>query len=451
MTTIDAAANIAQREASQSTSQARAAGGEFVFVGLPDVNGSIRGKAFRPEAFDAVLRDGTMMTDLLLALDPTDTPITDYVRFGIRSGAGDLLVRPDASTLHELTWRPGWRICLATPSWRDGRPCELASREVLRRVLAGLADLGYEALAALEYEVRLFDSDSNPLSSGLSYSFSELRRFEAFVAALAPALDGLGIELSAVHTEAAPGLLELNLAARPGLRAADDATLLKMAVKDLASSMGLRASFLAKTAAGEEGSSGHIHLSCWSDGRNAFRTASSSASLPPVFLSAIAGLLDHLPAASLLLNPTINSYKRLVPGWFAPVNVSWGVENRSAAVRAIVHPAHPELCRLECRRPGADANPYLALAAVVASAADGIRREVSPPPPVEGDAYTQAGLSELPGSLESALHAFEADDVLRGALDERFSDYFATSRRWEIKAWQATVSEWERERYMRTV
>jgi len=443
VTTIDAAAGIAQREAAQPERQGTSAAGEFVFVGLPDVNGSIRGKAFRPEAFDAVLRDGTMMTDLLLALDPTDTPITDYARFGIRSGAGDLLVRPDPTTLHQLTWRPGWRICLATPSWRDGSPCELASREVLRRVLAGLAELGYE--------VRLFDSDASPLSSGLSYSFSELRRFEDFVGALVPALDALGIELAAVHTEAAPGLLELNLAARPGLRAADDATLLKMAVKDLASSMGLRASFLAKTAAGEEGSSGHIHLSCWSEGRNAFRATTTSQPLPPVLLSAIAGVLDHLPAASLLLNPTINSYKRLVPGWFAPVNVSWGVENRSAAVRAIVHPAHPELCRFECRRPGADANPYLALAAVVASACDGIRREASPPPAVEGDAYSQTGLPELPGSLESALHAFAADDVLRRALDERFSDYYATSRKWEIKAWQATVSEWERERYIKTV
>src|SRR2546423_4617325 len=270
----------------------------------------MRGKAFRPEAFEAVLRDGTMMTDLLLALDPTDTPITDYERFGIRSGAGDLLVRPDASTLHELTWRPGWRICLATPSWRDGRPCELASREVLRRVLVALADLGYEALAALEYEVRLWDSESSPLSSGLSYSFSELGRFEAFVAALVPALDALGIELSAVHTEAAPGLLELNLAARPGLRAADDATLLKMAVKDLALSMGLRASFLAKTAAGEEGSSGHIHLSCWSDGRNAFRATTTSQSLPPVKLYEISGQLNHAPPAPRAHHHTINAYLR---------------------------------------------------------------------------------------------------------------------------------------------
>jgi glutamine synthetase len=451
MSRLDVAASVEPRAEGRLEPALAASGGEFIFVGLPDVNGSIRGKALRPAAFESALRQGMAMTDLLLALDPTDAPITDYTRFGIRSGAGDLLVWPDASTLHELTWRPGWRICLATPNWLDGRPCELACREVLRRVLAGLSGLGYESLAALEYEVRVWDAAGNPLSSGLSYSLSQLERFDGFVAALAPALEALGVELTAVHTEAGPGLLELNLAPRPGLRAADDATLTKMAVKDLAVSMGFRASFLAKTAAGEEGSSGHIHLSCWRDGTNAFRAADPAGSLPPVFSAAIAGLLEHLPAASLLLNPTINSYKRLVPGWFAPVNASWGVENRSTAVRAIVRPDHPELCRLECRRPGADANPYLALAAVVASAADGIRRKASPPPPVEGDAYARADLPELPSSLESALLAFQADGVLRHALDERFSDYYATSRAWELKAWRETVTDWERERYGRTV
>ncbi|HEV2035779.1 MAG TPA: glutamine synthetase family protein [Candidatus Dormibacteraeota bacterium] len=451
MSTIDAAAKVAQRSHSAPGREPKSAGGEFILLGMPDVNGSIRGKALRPAAFESALRHGTVMTDLLLGLDPVDTPITDYTGFGIRSGAGDLLVHPDPSTLHDLIWRPGWRICLATPSWPDGRTCELASREVLRRVVGGLAELGYEALAAVEYELRLWDASDNPLSTGLSYSLSELGRFDAFVGALAPALDALGVELAAVHTEAAPGLLELNLSARPALRAADDAALTKMAVKDLAATMGLRASFLAKTAPGEEGSSGHVHFSCWSDGSNAFRVSAGSAPLPNLFRSAIAGVLEHLPAASLLLNPTINSYKRLVPGYFAPVNVSWGVENRSAAVRAIVSPAHPELCRLECRRPGADANPYLALAAIVASAADGIRRKATPPAPVQGDAYARDELPELPGSLESALRAFAEDRVLRGLLDERFADYFATSRAWELKAWRATVTDWERERYGRTV
>jgi glutamine synthetase len=427
-----------------------AEGGEFILLGMPDVNGSIRGKALRPAAFESALRHGTVMTDLLLALDPTDTPISDYTKFGIRSGAGDLIVRPDPSTLHELTWRPGWKVCLATPSWPDGTECELASREVLRRVLAGLAELGYEAMAAVEYELRLWDAASRPLSSGLSYSLGELGGFDSFIRALVPALEALGVELSAVHTEAGPGLLEINLGARPALRAADDAALTKLAVKDIAATLGLRASFLAKSAPGEEGSSGHIHLSCWSDGANAFRATDANA-LPVVLRSAIAGVLEHLPAASLLLNPTINSYKRLVPGWFAPVNASWGVENRSCAVRAIVRKDHPELCRLECRRPGADANPYLAIAVVAASAADGIKRKLTPPAPIEGDAYSRGELSELPGSLESAIRAFESDQVLRHALDEGFSDYFVTSREWEVKAFRETVTEWERDRYMRTV
>src|SRR5881296_2168290 len=140
---------------------------EFVLLGIPDVNGSIRGKAFRPAAFESALRHGAAMTDLLLGLDPVDSPITDYERFGIRSGAADLLVNPDQETLHDLRWRPGWRVCLATPSWPDGTPCEFAPREVLRRVLEAVTDLGYEVLAAVEYEIRLRDADGHPLSSGI--------------------------------------------------------------------------------------------------------------------------------------------------------------------------------------------------------------------------------------------------------------------------------------------
>jgi glutamine synthetase len=170
---------------------------------------------------------------------------------------------------------------------------------VLRRVLASLAELGYEAVAAVEYEMRLWDAEGKPLSSGLSYSLGELGGFSGFLSALTPALDALGVDLSAVHTEAGAGLLELNLGARPALRAADDAVLTKMAVKDIAATMGWKASFLAKTSSGEEGSSGHVHLSCWSGGANAFR-ASDGMALPPAFSSAIAGVLAHLPGARLV-------------------------------------------------------------------------------------------------------------------------------------------------------
>ncbi len=426
------------------------AGPELVLVGIPDVNGSIRGKAMRPSAFESAVRQGSVMTDLILGLDPVDAPISDYEWFGIRSGAADLLVQPDPDTVHDLTWRPGWRVCLATPSWPDGTPCEFASREVLRQAVDGMDEQGYEVLAAFEYEIRLWDAEGRPLSSGISYSLAEIGRFEGFIAELVPALEALGVELAAVHTEAGPGLLELNLAPRRGLQAADDAALVKFGVKGLASSMGLRASFLAKTVPGEEGSSGHVHLSCWTGETNAFAAPNAADPVPPPFGAAIAGVLEHLPAASLLMNPTVNSYKRLVPGWFAPINATWGYENRSCAVRAI-RSSRPDLWRFECRRPGADANPYLALAVLVASATEGIRLMTEPPPPVEGDAYERPDLPALPGSLEAALAAFDEDDVLRKALGERFSEYYVTSREWELKAWRETVTDWERDRYERSV
>ena len=423
---------------------------EFVLLGMPDVHGSIRGKALRPAAFQSAVDNGAVMTDLWLGLDPVDVPITDYEHYGIRAGAPDLLITPETETLHELTWRPGWRICLATPSWRDGSRCDLASREVLRDSLAAMAGLGYEVLAAFEYEVRLWDRDAEPLSSGLSYHLNEIGRFDALLSSLVPALEGLGVELEAVHTEAGPGLLELNIAARSGLRAADDAAFVKFAVKDVAAALGLRASFLAKTMPLEEGSSGHVHLSLWRDGTNAFAPTAPADDVTPVAAAAIAGMLDHLPAASLLLNPTVNSYKRLVPGYFVPVNVSWGYQNRSASIR-VIHSARPELSRIECRRPGADANPYLALAVLVASACDGIHHESAPPPPLEGDVSDRADLLALPNSLESALNAFRTDEVLRAALGEDFSKYYEISRAWELRAWQRAVSDWERERYVRTV
>lgn len=425
-------------------------GEEFVLLAIPDVNGSLRGKALRPAAFETAVRHGTVMTDLILGLDPVDTPISDYERFGIRTGAADLVVHPDVETVRDLSWRPGWKVCLATPSWPDGSACEFASREVLRTVLKDVAELGYDVMAAIEYEIRLWDEHGEPLSAGISYSLNEIGRFDRFVDDLTRGLQGLGVDLSAVHTEAGPGLLELNLAPGRGLAAADGATMVKFAAKQVAASMGIRASFLAKTVPGEEGSSGHVHLSCWTGETNAFAAASAEDPLPEPLAAAIAGVLEHLPAASLLLNPTINSYKRLVPGWFAPINATWGYENRSCAVRAI-RSARPDLWRFECRRPGADANPYLALATITAAAADGIRRKATPPDAIEGDAYALSDLPELPGSLEAAIAAFGEDEVLQRALGERFSEYYVTSRAWELKAWRETVTDWERERYDRAV
>jgi glutamine synthetase len=167
----------------------------FVLLGIPDMNGSIRGKALRPDAFESAVDRGTVMTDLILGLDPTDTPIADYADFGIKTGASDLVVRPEVETLRDLAWRPGWRVCLATPSWPDGSPCGFAVREVYRRALDDMASLGLEVMAAIEYEIRIFDADGQPLSSGISYRVKEIGPYERLAAALAEAREVVGGEL----------------------------------------------------------------------------------------------------------------------------------------------------------------------------------------------------------------------------------------------------------------
>lgn len=427
-------------------------GCRWVLYGFTDVHGSLRGKALARADFERVVEEGhAKLTDLLLALDPLDVPVTDHTTIGILGGARDLRLVPQLETLAPLPWRPGWAVCLGTPAWDDGRPCELVPRNVAAHALTRLGEHGLHATAAFEYEVRLTDASSGaPPSAGISYSAHELARYAPLMDELAEALSGLGIVAQAMHTEAGPGLFELNVAPADGLRAADEAALARFALREVAERHGLDVSFLAKPRAGEEGSSGHVHLSLRSEAGPALTLApdsegvSATERLDPVLRDVVAGLLAHLPAASLIHNPTINSYKRLVPGWFAPVNATWGIENRSAAVR-VIGPAAGGPSRVECRRPGADANPYLVLAALVASAQLGIAQHPELPPPASGDASAEE--VDLPGSLEAALATFERDAALRSALGDAFADYYAVSRRWELRAWQQAVTDWERARY----
>jgi glutamine synthetase len=415
-------------------------------LGIVDVNGCLRGKTYSQAAFEAIrAKGGVPLTDLMLAVDPADQPITTFTRFGIRAGSGDVLIRPLESTRRALPWNEAVALCLADVFWRDGTPCELSSRRVLEHALEALEADSLRAVAAFEYEVRLHVlADGAPLTGAQSYSIAGAERFAEFGAKLVAACEQLEIQIDALHTEAGPGLVEINCAHADALRAADDAIVLRHAVREVARSVGLEASFLAKPVAEEEGSSGHIHLSLWTGERNALAEAEEEPG--PRLRHAVGGLLAHLPAASLLMNPTINSYKRLVPDFFAPVNRSWGTENRTAAVRAIVA---GDATRVEVRRPGADANPYLALAAIVVAAREGLRAELEPPPPIVGDAWSASGeeAEPLPASLESALAAFAADPGFRQGLGEEFSEYFAATREWELRAWQRVVTEWEIARY----
>jgi glutamine synthetase len=322
---------------------------------------------------------------------------------------------------------------------------------VLKRSLERLAGLGYEALSAFEFEVRVFaGSFGTPAAPGPSYGVAALAPLEEFVDEVRHACEGLGLGLAAVHTEGAPGLLELNLEPRLGILAADEAVLLRLVLKEIGRRRDLSVSFMAKPVAGEEGSSGHLHCSLWHrDGRSAFAGSAEPGAPTPLLRQSIAGIVRHLPAMSLLYNPNLNSYKRLLPGFFAPVSACWGFDNRSAAVR-VIRPAQADGTHIELRTPGADVNPYLALAGLVGSICVGIESDLVPPSPIgHVDASTASGelAAPLPSSLEAAIGAFKADAGARHALGEEFSNYYLVTRDWELRAWQRIVTDWERQRY----
>ena len=420
----------------------------FTFLGFPDVNGSLRGKAYASAAFDAVAERGHAASPgMLLSLDPRDQVITTLDPIGGDAGYGDkLLVQPAKETLRQVPWRPGDSLCLADLAWRDGTPCALSSRDVLRRAVERLALHGLKPVAAIEYELRLWSAaDGSPATGPQCYSARGAEEMAEFSERLQHATEALGVGLSVVHTEGGAGLVELNVGAADAQDAADNVMFLRHAVREMARRCGLRASFLAKPVPGEEGSSGHVHVSLWNGSHNAMSPAGETE-LPTTLIHSVGGLLRHLPAMSLLLNPNINSYKRVVPGFFASVNVSWGLDNRSTSVRVVT--ADPQNARLEIRRPGADANPYLVLAAVLTAITEGIEARIDPPEPAVGDASApDGGYPPLPNSLESAIASFSADTRFRELLGNDFSDYFVKTREWELHEWQRSVSDWERERY----
>ena len=439
---------MSQTEVSELAAALDAAGGgpdEYVLLGFPDLNGYLRGKALRRNAFEAAVRDGTVMTDLLLGLDPVDAPITSYESFGIRSGAGDLVLHPDVETLHELTWRPGWSVCLGTPSWRDGSPCELSVRETLRRALDAMAELGYDVRAAVEYEIRIWDSEGQPLSTGISYSLVEVGRYHELVSALAPALAWARRRARGRPHGGRPGAprAQPRRARRPegrrrrGLREArgqggrfDARAPRQLPRQDRARGGGLERPRPPLVLVGRRERVRGARAGLCQAGRGRDPRAPAGRLAPPE------------PDRQLLQTARarlVRAHQReLGPRTARARSVSSAGTTRAGPASSAAGPGPtrtptwrwPPLWRP--RPTGSSAAPSRPS-----------RSRVTPTPATTSPV--------LPGSLESALAAFRADDGLRVALGEEFSDYYATSREWELSAWREAVSDWERERYERAV
>ncbi len=435
-----------------------------VKLGGFDVDGVLRGKYVSLEKFWSAAQAGLGFCDVIFGWDVADRLYDNGETTGWHTGYPDALARIDLDTFRMIPWEPGTAAFLLDFCDRDGRPLAVSPRQVLQRVLARAERVGYAARMAAEYEFFFFRETPEsvrekgyrrltPLSPGM-FGYSWLRTSESreLVHELQDALAAFDVGIEGFHTETGPGVFEAAIAVDGGLRAADKAALFKTAVKEIGHRHGVMPCFMAKWNEDLPGSSGHVHLSLWdAAGRNVFHDPSrpEARGLSRVLERAAAGQVALMAELTAVVGPTINSYKRLVEGTWAPTTATWGVENRTAAIRAI--PAGPKGTRLEYRQAAADMNPYLAFAAALGSALWGIEGGLEPPPPLQGNGYARGDAPRLPASLKEATALLRASGAAREILGPEFVEHYARTREWEVRQFERAVTTWELERYFEII
>ncbi|MBV9948026.1 MAG: glutamine synthetase, partial [Myxococcales bacterium] len=423
--------------------------------------GILRGKYLALDKFWGALEDPIGFCDVIFGWDIADALYDNATVTGWHTGYPDTRARIDASTFRVLPWEPGTASFLLDFYLEDGSPHPACPRNLLKSVIARARALGYEATLSAEFEFFVFRETAatlhtkgfrglEPLSPGMfGYSWVREGQHASFCQAILDDMERFDIPIEGLHTETGPGVYEAAIRYDEALRAADKAALFKSAMKVLAARQGLCVTFMAKWNHALPGSSGHIHQSLWTQQQNAFFDGSSDDRLSPVAKHYLAGQLALLPELTALVSPTVNSYKRYVPGVWAPLNASWGIENRTCAVRAI--PGSPKSTRLEHRQPAADINPYVAMATVLAAGLWGIEQRKPAPAPVTGDASARSDLAALPRTLGEATERLARSETARALLGAGFVDHYVRSRDWEWRQYQRVVTEWELGRYFEAV
>jgi glutamine synthetase len=415
------------------------------------------------EPYGAVKNVSIPVDELEKALDNELMFDGSSIRGFKRIEQSDMYFLPDPATYAVLPWRgtesarTARLICdVADP---DGRPFAGDPRTNLRRVLKDAADLGYTMNVGPEAEFFLFklDGDGNPTvdphDAASYFDVAPIDRGEDCRRDIEVTLQQMGFHLEAAHHEVAIGQHEIDFRHADALATADNLITFRMVVKTIAARHGMHATFMAKPIHGENGSGMHINQSLARGDENAFLHEGDAIQLSPEARAYIAGVLEHLPAITAVANPTVNSYKRLLPGYEAPVYIAWSPGNRSAAIR--VPAKRGRSTRIELRTPDPTANPYLALACMLAAGLDGIKRGLTPPEPVNRNIYhlteeesAELGIRSLPHDLSHALDALESDDVMRQALgDHIFTEYLRLKRE-EWAAYNEQVHDWEIRQYM---
>jgi glutamine synthetase len=428
-----------------------AAGGiDTVLLAMTDMQGRLQGKRLTaPWFLESVVDHGAEACNYLLAVDVDMNTVDGYAMSGWERGYGDFELEPDLSTLARTTWLEGTAMCLADIHWHDGTPVAASPRQILRAQLDRLAERGWAAHAGTELEFMVFtDSYEHAWDAGyrnltpanrynVDYSLLGTARVEPLIRRIRNAMMDAGMVVENSKGECNYGQHEINFLFSDALRAADQHVVYKNAAKEIAAQEGMAITYMAKYDE-REGNSCHIHLSLrGDDGRIVFDEEEG------LFDRFVAGILAGLRELTLFLAPNVNSYKRYAALSFAPTTVAWGHDNRTCALRVIGHGAGR---RVECRVPGADVNPYLAISALIAAGLHGIDAGLELEPPLEGNAYAATDRPQVPSSLRDARDLFGASAIAREAFGQEVVDHYLNNARVELDAFDAAVTDWERVR-----
>jgi glutamine synthetase len=431
-------------------------GVKFISLQFTDIVGTIKSVTITPRRLEEAVEKGVWFDG---------SSIEGFARIY----ESDMVLHPDVNTYRLLPWEPSERrrariICdVYSP---DGQPFEGDPRYILKRAIAAAVEMGYTYNVGPELEFFLFKMDGEPLMKpvphdvGGYFDFSPRDLASAVRGDIVTALQGLGMEVETSHHEVATGQHEIDIRYADALTSADNAMALRYTVKAVTAAHGLYATFMPKPIFGINGSGMHTHQSLFTTaGENAFYNPDDKYRLSKVAYSFIAGQMEHARALSAVVAPTVNSYKRLTPGYEAPVYICWGQVNRSALIRIPRYlPGREDSTRVELRCPDPSCNPYLAFAVMLQAGLDGIRRGLTPPPPIEEDVYDfddsrlkELNIATLPGTLEEAINELERDELLKTALGPHTCQRYIEAKRGEWDEYRIQVTDWELARYLQTL
>ena len=424
---------------------------DTVLLAFADMQGRLQGKRLSARFFlEEVLHHGSEGCNYLLAVDVDMNTVEGYAMSSWDRGYGDFVMKPDLSTLRRVPWQEGTALLMADLTWEDGEGVPASPRQILRRQLARLEERGLRAYVGTELEFVVYDDsyedawrrgyrDMSPANLyNVDYSLLGTARVEPLLRRIRREMEGAGLYVESAKGECNLGQHEIAFRFDEALRTCDNHAIYKNGAKEIAAQEGKSITFMAKPNQ-REGNSCHVHISLRGTGGELVMAGDGPHGMSELGGRFVAGQLAGLRELTLMYAPNINSYKRFVPGSFAPTAVKWGVDNRTCALRLVGH--GPSL-RVENRVPGGDVNPYLAVSALIAAGLHGIDAELELQEAFEGNAYT-SGAETVPHTLRDALALFEGSKLARETFGDDVVAHYANNARIELAAFDAAVTDWE--------